>query len=45
MIDASGILGDGWYFLMAQSHRASPDPELVEGGQMVAMYVDPAIAQ
>lgn len=45
VIDASGILGDGWYFLMAQSHRASPDPELVEGGQMVAMYVDPAIAQ
>jgi hypothetical protein len=24
-----------------QVHKANPDPELVEGGQLLAMYVDP----
>jgi hypothetical protein len=44
VIDAAHILGRGWYLLTVQNHRASTDPELVEGGQLVAMYIDPKIA-
>jgi hypothetical protein len=43
IIDAQRVLGDGWFLLDVQSHRASTDPELVEGGQLVAMFVDPTI--
>lgn len=45
VIDASRILGRGWYLLTVQAHRPSPDPELVEGGQLSALFIDPAIAQ
>ncbi|MCA9277960.1 MAG: DUF839 domain-containing protein [Phycisphaeraceae bacterium] len=31
------ILGNGWYVLDVQVHASNPDPELVEGGQLVAM--------
>jgi hypothetical protein len=43
IIDASEILGQGWFLLDVQVHKASTDPELVEGGQLVAMYVHPQI--
>jgi len=43
IIDAEKILGRGWFLLDVQVHKANPDPELVEGGQLLAMYVDPRI--
>lgn len=44
IIDASDILGDGWFLLDVQAHAVNAtDPELVEGGQLLAMYVDPKI--
>jgi hypothetical protein len=39
IIDAEKILGKGWYLLDVQAHLASPDPELVEGGQLLALRV------
>jgi hypothetical protein len=30
--------------LDSQSHKKSPDPELVEGGQLLGLYIDPSIA-
>lgn len=43
IIDASSILGEGWFLSSVQIHKAHPDPELVEYGQLVALWVDPAI--
>lgn len=43
LIDAADILGDGWFLLDVQSHKASSDPELVEGGQLMALWVDPEV--
>ena len=43
VIDASKILGRGWFLLDVQAHFPIPG-ELVEGGQLLAMYVDPSIA-
>jgi hypothetical protein len=40
VIDAKDILGDGWFLLDVQAHYSIPG-ELVEGGQLLAMYVDP----
>ena len=45
VIDASDILGRGWFLLTVQNHKASADPELVEGGQLLAMRIDPSIAR
>ncbi len=45
LIDASHILGRGWFLLDVQAHKASSDPELVEGGQLLAMFVDPDIGR
>ncbi|CAM3461701.1 5'-nucleotidase C-terminal domain-containing protein [Hydrogenibacillus schlegelii] len=42
IIDVSDILGEGWYLLDVQAHFTHTDPELVEGGQLLAMYVPPA---
>lgn len=39
IIDASQILGDGWVLLDVQAHSKQSDPELVEGGQLLAMRV------
>jgi hypothetical protein len=41
IIDASDILGDGWFLLDVQAHYNIGDPELVEGGQLLALF-DPA---
>jgi hypothetical protein len=43
IIDASHILGRGWFLLDVQVHKLSSDPELVEGGQLLAIYIDPRI--
>ena len=44
IIDASDILGDGWFLLDVQAHKVNTgDPELVEGGQLLAMFIDPSI--
>jgi len=39
IIDAERLLGKGWYLLDVQAHRAHPDPELVEYGQLLALFV------
>jgi hypothetical protein len=41
VIDVSAILGTGWYLLDVQAHYAIADPELVEGGQLLAMHIPP----
>jgi hypothetical protein len=41
VIDASAILGPGWFLIDVQAHFVSPDAELVEGGQYLAFF-DPA---
>jgi hypothetical protein len=43
VIDISAILGSGWYLLDVQAHYNpdSSDPELVEGGQLLAMHIPP----
>jgi hypothetical protein len=43
IVDAADILGPGWFLVDVQSHKASADPELVEGGQLLAFF-DPASA-
>lgn len=40
IIDASDVIGPGWFLLDVQAHYAT-DSELVEGGQLLAIY-DPA---
>ena len=39
IIPADKLLGKGWYLFDAQLHRTNPDPELVEYGQLLALYV------
>ena len=39
IIDAEEVLGRGWYLLDAQLHKDSTDPELVEPGQLLALFV------
>jgi hypothetical protein len=43
LIDARHVLGEGWFLLTVQAHRPSADPELVEGGQLLALFVDRTI--
>jgi hypothetical protein len=45
IIDANKILGDGWFLLDVEAHIniSATDAELVERGQLLAMYVDPSI--
>ena len=45
IIDAAHILGEGWFLFDVQVHKAAIDPEVVEGGQLLAMYVDPSIGR
>jgi hypothetical protein len=44
IIDAAHIFGPGWFLLDVQAHKVSTDTELVEGGQLLAMFIDPGIA-
>ena len=41
VVDAASALGDGWFLLNVMAHYSIPG-ELVEGGQILAMYVDPS---
>lgn len=41
IIDASALLGAGWFLLDDQVHRSLSDPELVERGQLLALHVPP----
>lgn len=43
IIDAEDILGKGWFLVDVQVHKLSSDPELVEGGQLLALFVDPKL--
>jgi len=43
IIDAAEVLGEGWFLLDVQVHKANPDVELVEGGQLLALFVDPGV--
>jgi len=44
IIDAAEILGEGWFLLDVQVHKVNTaDPELVEGGQLLALFVDPGV--
>jgi hypothetical protein len=43
IVDAAHILGEGWFLVDVQSHKVNTDPELVEGGQLLALWVDPDI--
>jgi hypothetical protein len=45
IVPAFDLLGDGWYLFDVMNPSASPDPELVAGGQLLAMYVDPALGR
>ena len=40
IVDAHHVVGPRWFLFDVQVHRAEPDPELVQGGQMLAMHVD-----
>lgn len=42
IIDAGDLLGPGWFLLDDQAHYGIGG-ELVEGGQLLAMYVDPSV--
>jgi hypothetical protein len=41
VIDVSAILGAGWYLLDVQAHYVNSDPDLVQGGQLLAMHLPP----
>src|SRR5262245_46401077 len=45
IIDAAEILGEGWFLLDVQAHKLSSeaDADLVEGGQLLALFIDPSI--
>jgi hypothetical protein len=45
LIDARSVLGAGWFLFDVQAHKLSSDPERVEGGQLLAMFVDPEIGR
>jgi hypothetical protein len=45
VLDARDLLGVGWYLMASQIHKSSADPELVEGGQLMAMYVKPDLGR
>ena len=41
VIPLAAILGEGWYLLDSQVHKAHPDPELVEYGQLLVLHIPP----
>ena len=40
IIDAHAVVGPRWFLFDVQVHAADPDPELVQGGQLLALHVD-----
>jgi len=45
VVPAFDLLGDGWYLMSCQIHMSVGDTELVEYGQLLAMYVDPQLGR
>jgi hypothetical protein len=45
VVDAAELLGPGWFHIDVQSHVKTSDPELVGGGQLLRLYIDPAIGR
>lgn len=43
IIDAEQVLGEGWFLFTSQAHYRFGDPEIVSGGQLLALYVAPEI--
>lgn len=41
VIEAAGILGDGWFLADVQEASPALDPELVSGGQLLALHIPP----
>jgi hypothetical protein len=41
VIEATAILGDGWFLADVQEASPSLDPELVSGGQLLALHIPP----
>src|SRR5262249_24842412 len=39
IIDAADVLGDGYFLFDVQVHKTSTDAELVEGGQLVSIFI------
>lgn len=39
IVDATDTLGSGWFFYSVQAHYNLADPELVQGGQLGAIYI------
>jgi hypothetical protein len=38
IFDATDFFGPGWFIANVQAHATNPDPELVEGGQLLAIF-------
>jgi hypothetical protein len=38
VLDASSLLGAGWFLIDVQAHAMNADPELVEFGQLIALF-------
>lgn len=38
ILDATDFLGSGWFLVDVQAHASNPDPELVEFGQLLAIF-------
>ena len=46
IIDAQHVLGQGWFLFVVQNHKQNvADAELVQGGQLAALYVHPSIGR
>jgi hypothetical protein len=43
IVDASDLIGPGWFLFNLQVHKSAGDAELIEGGQLLAIY-DPEAA-
>ncbi|MGJ0511115.1 phytase [Methylocystis sp.] len=45
VVDAAEVLRGGWFLTTVQPHHALSDTELVENGQILALFIDPSIAR
>lgn len=45
IIDAQEIFGQGWFLLDVQAHKSLDDLELVQHGQLLALYLHPTVAR
>lgn len=45
VVDAKDVIGPGWFLLTTQAHKANADPELVEGGQIQALFLGARVAR